>query len=304
MCPLTPRVRGHLQVVVATPLGEQQPREVEPADRAGDDAHRQPGGEDPLRPEITRHQQERPHQRGRRQRRCRGAGQPPGDLWGGERQERDRARDGDAHREGREGDAHREQHQPRPLGPHAERPRLVVAQFQQRQPVCEGQRDRPQHGQCDPRDRDVRPFASVAPADQPGLRDGRAAEGVQRLRDPVAGLGPHRRRVLGKTTGAERLVSDVEAEFTVYGSEDPRTRVLTSLGFVPPADLDQVIGTKFGTAISAERTDLLDVRALVWLSSAGTRATLDADKLYSGLDVAKRKREVFIPDDSEFGSVR
>ncbi|GAB2984876.1 iron-siderophore ABC transporter substrate-binding protein [Amycolatopsis acidiphila] len=133
-------------------------------------------------------------------------------------------------------------------------------------------------------------------------------------------------KVLGRSADADKLVSDVEGQFTkartdnpqfvgatalvatvyqgyfVYGSEDPRSRVLAALGFALPPDLDQVIGNKFGANISAERADLLDVKALVWLAGPDTRATLDADKLYSGLDVAKQKREVLVPDDSEFGS--
>ncbi|MTD55770.1 iron-siderophore ABC transporter substrate-binding protein [Amycolatopsis pithecellobii] len=134
-------------------------------------------------------------------------------------------------------------------------------------------------------------------------------------------------RILGKSADADRLVSDVEDRFTkarsdnrqftgataaiattyqgyfVYGSEDPRSRVLTSLGFTLPADLDQVIGTRFGANLSAERTDLLNVKALVWLTSAADgRKALEADKLYSGLDVAKQKREVFIPDNTDLGN--
>ncbi|GHF71730.1 iron complex transport system substrate-binding protein [Amycolatopsis bartoniae] len=135
-------------------------------------------------------------------------------------------------------------------------------------------------------------------------------------------------KVLGKSAQAEQLVSDVEARFAkakadnpsfagatalvatiyqgyfVYGSEDPRSRVLAELGFTLPGDLDQVIGNKYGANISAERTDLLNVKALVWLvkSEAEGRASLDADKLYSGLDVAKQKREVLVPDGTDYGS--
>ncbi|WP_236789551.1 iron-siderophore ABC transporter substrate-binding protein [Amycolatopsis sp. GM8] len=131
-------------------------------------------------------------------------------------------------------------------------------------------------------------------------------------------------KILGKSAEAGKLVSDVEARFTkaradnpafagatalvvtnyqgyfVYSSEDPRSRVLTSLGFVLPGD--PATNNKFGANISAEHTDLLNVKALVWLTNADTHNTLNADKLYSNLDVAKQKREVFVPDDTEYGS--
>lgn len=135
-------------------------------------------------------------------------------------------------------------------------------------------------------------------------------------------------KVLGKSAQAEQLVSDVDARFTkartdnpqfagatalvatiyegyfVYGTEDPRSRVLASLGFTLPGDLDQAIGNKFGANIASERTDLLNVKALIWLvpAEAEGRASLDADKLYSGLDVAKQRREVFVPDNTDYGS--
>ncbi|MFI5606840.1 ABC transporter substrate-binding protein [Amycolatopsis sp. NPDC051903] len=135
-------------------------------------------------------------------------------------------------------------------------------------------------------------------------------------------------KAVGKAKEADALVQGVEDEFTkakaahpefagktalmatqyegyfVYGSEDPRTRILTSLGFKTPPNLDQIIGDKFGANISAERTDLLDVDALVWIvdSLPEGQATLAKDKLYSGLNVAKQKREVFIEDPSTYGS--
>ncbi|WP_020665983.1 iron-siderophore ABC transporter substrate-binding protein [Amycolatopsis nigrescens] len=104
--------------------------------------------------------------------------------------------------------------------------------------------------------------------------------------------------------GATALTATVYEGYFVYGSQDPRTRVLTSLGFKLPPGLDQIIGDTFGANISMERTDLLDRDALVWLvdDSAGNRATLANDRLYSGLKVAKEKREVFIENASDYGN--
>ncbi|MEC3981389.1 iron-siderophore ABC transporter substrate-binding protein [Amycolatopsis sp. H20-H5] len=135
-------------------------------------------------------------------------------------------------------------------------------------------------------------------------------------------------KAVGKSAEAAKLIAGVDAKFAqarkdhpefegksalmatiydgyfVYGSQDPRSRVLTSLGFKLPADLDTIIGDKFGANISAERTDLLDRDALVWLvdTVSGGRATLDKDKLYSALKVSKEKRDVLIENNSTYGS--
>ena len=86
-------------------------------------------------------------------------------------------------------------------------------------------------------------------------------------------------KALGKEAEARKLVEDVDGHvhgragrrtrssrgqapwwpprtraFFVYGSQDSRSRTLTSLGFTLPADLDKVIGDKFGASISKERT--------------------------------------------------
>lgn len=134
-------------------------------------------------------------------------------------------------------------------------------------------------------------------------------------------------QVVGKADRADQLVQEVEARFAVvkrenpafqgasglvvtpydgyfvYGSEDARSRVLTSLGLTLPADLDQVTGDTFGASISAERTDLLDQDAVVWIVADPTAAAakLHTDKLYGGLNVVKEGREVFIDEAAEYG---
>jgi iron complex transport system substrate-binding protein len=132
---------------------------------------------------------------------------------------------------------------------------------------------------------------------------------------------------LGKKAEAEKLVKDVDDKFAeaarehpefagktalmatlsegyfVFGTEDPRNRILTSLGFTLPTDLDTIIGDKFGANISAERTDVLNVNALVWIfdTVADGRAELAKDKLYTNLAVSKEKREVEIEDPTTYG---
>jgi iron complex transport system substrate-binding protein len=124
---------------------------------------------------------------------------------------------------------------------------------------------------------------------------------------------------LGKKAEADKLVADVDARFAkaktehpefagktalmatpwegifVYGSQDPRSRLLADLGFTLPKDLDKVVGDKFGGNLSRERIDLLDVNALVWFVEPGkTRDLTVKDKLYAGLDVRKQGRDIFV----------
>lgn len=135
-------------------------------------------------------------------------------------------------------------------------------------------------------------------------------------------------KALGQETKAKQLVQGVETDFKdamakhpefakasavtatpyegtfVFGSQDPRSRVLTDLGFSLPTDLDKVIGDQFGANISKERTDLLDTDAIVWIVSDTTKdaAKLHKDPLYADLKVAKQGREVFIKETSDYGN--
>ncbi|MFE9642799.1 iron-siderophore ABC transporter substrate-binding protein [Streptomyces sp. NPDC006365] len=135
-------------------------------------------------------------------------------------------------------------------------------------------------------------------------------------------------KALGQEAQAKELVEGVQADFKkaagdnpdfagktavmatpyegmfVFGSQDPRSRLLTDLGFKLPTDLDKVIGDEFGANISKERTDLLDTDALVWIVSdvAKDEAKLDKNALYADLNVAKQDREVFVPETSDYGN--
>lgn len=130
---------------------------------------------------------------------------------------------------------------------------------------------------------------------------------------------------LGRQREAERLVSTVEDRiarirdehpafarsralvattyegYFVYGSQDPRSRLLKTLGFALPDGLDRVIGDKFGANLSRERADLLDTDALVWFVGDGG-AQLDRDALYNGLRVAKQRRDVRIDESDDYGN--
>ncbi|MFC4533404.1 iron-siderophore ABC transporter substrate-binding protein [Sphaerisporangium dianthi] len=135
-------------------------------------------------------------------------------------------------------------------------------------------------------------------------------------------------RALGKETEAKKLVGDVEAEFTaakkehpefagataviatpyegifVYGPQDNRSRILSSLGFSLPPGLDKAVGDEFGANISKERTDLLDTGAIVWIVAdpAADAAKLHKDKLYSDLKVVQQGREIFVRETGDYGN--
>ncbi|WTW94824.1 iron-siderophore ABC transporter substrate-binding protein [Streptomycetaceae bacterium NBC_01309] len=135
-------------------------------------------------------------------------------------------------------------------------------------------------------------------------------------------------KVLGKSAEADALVKGVEDKFAqaaaahpefkdrtalmatvyegqfVFGSQDPRSRILTSLGFKLPPDLDSVIGDQFGANISPERADLLDRDVMVWTVANvdADRGSLHANKLYSDQNVVKQGREVYILETSDYGS--
>ncbi|MDN3357893.1 iron-siderophore ABC transporter substrate-binding protein [Actinomadura sp. DC4] len=135
-------------------------------------------------------------------------------------------------------------------------------------------------------------------------------------------------KALGQEAAAEKLVSGVEQRFAkiksenpeftgksavtatpyegyfVYGSQDPRSRTLSSLGFALPAGLDKLIGDKYGASISKERTDLLDQQVIVWTVAnlAKDLPKLHADKLYTDLNVVKQGREVAVGEDTPYGT--
>ncbi|MEU6816716.1 iron-siderophore ABC transporter substrate-binding protein [Streptomyces sp. NPDC046860] len=135
-------------------------------------------------------------------------------------------------------------------------------------------------------------------------------------------------KALGKEAEAKKLVAGVQGRFAaaraanpgfagstavvatpyegtfVFGSQDPRSRLLSDLGFALPKDLDKVIGDKFGANISKERLDLLDQGVAVWivpdLGSAVTK--LHRDPVYRDLDVVKQGREVFVKETGDYGN--
>ncbi|MBG0857034.1 iron-siderophore ABC transporter substrate-binding protein [Streptomyces spinoverrucosus] len=127
-----------------------------------------------------------------------------------------------------------------------------------------------------------------------------AAAAVEETEEQIAAAVGEHPEFKGRTAV---MATPYEGMF-VFGSQDPRSHLLTDLGFSLPADLDKVIGDQFGANISKERTDLLDQDALVWQVADVTK---DADKLhkdasYKDLKVVKEGREVYVNETSDYGN--
>ena len=133
-------------------------------------------------------------------------------------------------------------------------------------------------------------------------------------------------KIFGKTAEAQKVIDDTEARFAqeraahpefagksavtatfyegyyVYGADDPRGRLMTSLGFTIPTDIAQFIDADgFGGNVPAERAAVLDVDTLVWVAPDTLRAQLTADPVYSRLDVATQGRAVFLNENDTLG---
>ncbi|MGH3837259.1 MAG: iron-siderophore ABC transporter substrate-binding protein, partial [Pseudonocardiaceae bacterium] len=131
-------------------------------------------------------------------------------------------------------------------------------------------------------------------------------------------------RALGRAERAEELVDGVEARFAaaraahpqfqglaavvaeqfepgkyvVRGPTDPRTRFLSSLGFVLPDEIAQLTGDRGEADISAEQIGLVDQDLVVWNVGFTPElpAALAGDPLYQALAVAREGRDVFLVD--------
>ncbi|MFD0313293.1 iron-siderophore ABC transporter substrate-binding protein [Streptomyces flavalbus] len=126
-----------------------------------------------------------------------------------------------------------------------------------------------------------------------------AARAVKETEDAIAAAAAEHPEFQGATA---LMATPYEGMF-VFGSQDPRSRLLTGLGFELPADLDRAIGDQWGANISKERTDLLDQDALVWFVGDVAK---DADKLhedasYQDLGVVREGREVFVAESTDYG---
>lgn len=129
---------------------------------------------------------------------------------------------------------------------------------------------------------------------------------------------------LGHAERAEELIADVDAQLAeaaaahpefqglemvvaemfepgssfARSANDPRTKLLTSLGFVLPDEIAELAGDLDGAEITDEQMELLDRDLLVWNVGHDDqlRAQIEAKPLYDQLDVVAAGHSVFIED--------
>lgn len=129
-----------------------------------------------------------------------------------------------------------------------------------------------------------------------------ADELVKGIEDRFAKVRAEHPEFKGKTA----LMTSAYQGYFIYGRQDPRSRLLTDLGFSWPAGVDKVIGDKFGASVSGEKVSLLEVGTLVWFAEKGGVAKLKNDPLLKNLAVSKQGRQVYIEenyDDPLYGAV-
>jgi len=130
--------------------------------------------------------------------------------------------------------------------------------------------------------------------------------------------------ILGRPEQAEELIADVDQQLAeaaavhpefagttaavvelfepgqthVRSLNDPRTQLLTALGFVLPEHLVELTDGTDAAPVSDELMELLDLDLLVWNVGydPDLRAEIEAKPLYSQLDVVRRGHSVFIED--------
>jgi iron complex transport system substrate-binding protein len=126
--------------------------------------------------------------------------------------------------------------------------------------------------------------------------------------------------ILGRREQAEKLVADLEAriaeerdghpEFAgrtasmamsyegiwVYGPDDPRSRLLTDLGFELSPEISKLFVEDYAGKISEEQVDLLDLDAVVWFAIEDEVEKLESNRAYASLDVHREGRDFIVVD--------
>ncbi len=127
-------------------------------------------------------------------------------------------------------------------------------------------------------------------------------------------------KILGKEAEAKELVDAIDGRFEkiradhpefggktatmamsyqglwAYGPDDPRSRLLTNMGFELSPELSKLFVNDFAGKLSDERVDLLDLDAIVWVGEEAELEKLKRNSLYTSLAVHEEGREVFVPD--------
>lgn len=85
-----------------------------------------------------------------------------------------------------------------------------------------------------------------------------------------------------------------ETEIGAYASDDTRSRLLTSLGFTIPAEIDELADGQFYSSFSLENLAELDRDLLVWIGATGDiEQRIREQPLHDTLDVVARGAEIF-----------
>jgi iron complex transport system substrate-binding protein len=131
-------------------------------------------------------------------------------------------------------------------------------------------------------------------------------------------------RALGNPGRAEELISGVDAQLAAVRAEnpqfagrtavvaerfeggqsfvrspnDPRSQLVSALGFTIPPEIGELAGDLDGATISDEQMGLLDRDVLLWNTGfdPGVRPDIEAAPLYSQLAVVQAGRSVFVDD--------
>jgi iron complex transport system substrate-binding protein len=105
--------------------------------------------------------------------------------------------------------------------------------------------------------------------------------------------------------GKSAVVGEFFETFYVRSETDPRTRFLTSLGFVLPEEIAELTGKEDGAEISEEQLRLVDRDLLLW--NIGFFPQLEKDlqdnEIYQQLDVAREGRDIFLSDEVLSGAL-
>lgn len=132
-----------------------------------------------------------------------------------------------------------------------------------------------------------------------GAAAGKAAE-ADALVNTVDGLFEAAREANPQFADKTVAVAYNYGEARTYGyytAQDARGRFFSELGFVIPAELEEIAGESFYVDLSAERIDLLDQDLLVFVGlqfAEGGREAIEADALISQLDAMQAGHVLFV----------
>lgn len=125
-------------------------------------------------------------------------------------------------------------------------------------------------------------------------RPDRAAELISDLESRIESVREQHPEFQG-ATGLIGLLGGQQSDYHLYGPQDLRGRLMTSLGFEIPDQVVDLTGEDFFTSISKERLSVTDVDVMTWIvNESDVRDALRDEPLYHNLDVATQGRDVFL----------